>query len=109
MENFEFKIFNSTLRFKGPMKYQVKINEKPTIFRTITMKASEFKELKYVLTWNSLQSVMLHFVFKASCGTVSRVWFYMKAAKPFIVYVNFYINTSESGRIHVKLLKWLSL
>lgn len=48
MENFEFKIFNSTLRFKGPMKYQVKINEKPTIFRTITMKASEFKELKCV-------------------------------------------------------------
>lgn len=38
---------------------------------------------------------MLNFVFKVSCGTVYRVWFYMKTAKPFTVYVNFCINKSE--------------
>lgn len=48
-----------------------------------------------MLTWNSFQYVMLNFVLKVSCGTICRVWFYMKTAKPFTVYVNFYINTSE--------------
>lgn len=56
MENFEFKT-NSTLTFKGFIKYQVE-NEK-NVF--IHYESFEFKKLKYVLIWNSLQDVLLIF------------------------------------------------